>query len=369
MADLRFENLTKRFAPGETAVDGADLSAAAGEIVVVLGPSGCGKTTLLRMAAGLETPTSGRVLIGGADVTAVPAHRRDVAMVFQGGALYPHLSLFENIAFPLRVRGTARDEVRRRVAEAASTLGLGELLDRFPGQVSGGQRRRAALARALVRRPAVFLLDEPLSELDAPLRTGLRAEVARLRGGPAAVLHVTHDQAEAMALADRLAVMSAGRLRQVGPPGELYRRPADDFVAGFLGSPPMNRLDGRLVVDGGCITFAAPGVARIPLPPNVAVALRGLLDRPVRLGFRPEDATAATEASGAAIEGRVECVEDFGDRRVAWCRVIDGEARFAVSQPASQEPLPPGATRRWGLPGSALHVFDPADGGRAAWPR
>ena len=240
MAVVEVRELSKRF-DGVAAVDGIDLASADGEFLVLLGPSGCGKTTLLRMIGGLEPPTTGEILIGGRVVTDLPPRARQIAMVFQSYALYPHMTVANNIAFPLKAAGIAKAEQARRIAWAAGILGIDSLLDRKPRQLSGGQRQRVALARALVREPTVFLLDEPLSNLDAQRRASARDELQGFqRRVGTTTIYVTHDQVEAMGMGDRIAVMDHGRIRQVGTPHEIYDEPADTFVATFLGSPPMN---------------------------------------------------------------------------------------------------------------------------------
>jgi ABC-type sugar transport system ATPase subunit len=248
MAKVAFQAVTKEFPGGTTAVDALDLEIADGELMVLVGPSGCGKSTALRMIAGLEGPTSGTIVIGERDVAGLSPGARDVAMVFQSYALYPHMSVRDNLAFPLRRRRMARDEIGRRVAAMAEMLELAELLRRKPAQLSGGQRQRVAMGRALIREPVAFLLDEPLSNLDAKLRTELRAELKRLHARlGTTMVYVTHDQIEAMTLGDRIAVMNHGRLQQVGTPDEIYRTPCNLFVARFVGSPAMNILPGPLV--------------------------------------------------------------------------------------------------------------------------
>jgi multiple sugar transport system ATP-binding protein len=249
MATVETKGLRKEFT-GHTAVDGVDLAIKEGEFLVLLGPSGCGKTTLLRMIAGLETQTSGDILIGGRVVNDLPPRARKIAMVFQSYALYPHLSVAKNIAFPLKAQGAPRESIPGEVERAAKMFGIERLLQRKPRQLSGGERQRVALARAMVRHPDVFLLDEPLSNLDAKLRNLARDELKQFqRRLGTTTIYVTHDQVEAMGLGDRIAVMSGGKVRQLGPPQEVYDEPADTFVAGFLGSPPMNLvpLDGTLV--------------------------------------------------------------------------------------------------------------------------
>ena len=247
MAAVRLDKVRKEFDQGKVAVVDASFEVADGELLVLVGPSGCGKTTLLRMIAGLETASSGAIRIDGRMVNDVPPRERDIAMVFQNYALYPHMSVAENLAFGLKLRGMARAEIARRVQAAAEMLGLDEMLERRPRQLSGGQRQRVALGRALVREPKVFLLDEPLSNLDAKLRLSTRVEIARLhRRLKATMIYVTHDQIEAMTLGQRIVVMKDGEIQQIDTPMRLYEQPANLFVAGFLGSPAMNFLRGRL---------------------------------------------------------------------------------------------------------------------------
>jgi len=242
MSEVRFESVGKVYARGDRpAVEKFSLDVRNGEFLVLVGPSGCGKSTTLRMVAGLELPTSGTISIGGLDVTNLPPKDRDIAMVFQNYALYPHMTVAENMAFALKLRGVRREEIERRVSAAAETLGLKPYLRRLPKALSGGQRQRVALGRAIVREPAVFLFDEPLSNLDAKMRVEMRAEIIRLHHSlGATMIYVTHDQTEAMTMGERIVVMSEGRIQQVAPPLEVYERPANPFVAGFIGTPPMN---------------------------------------------------------------------------------------------------------------------------------
>jgi multiple sugar transport system ATP-binding protein len=299
--DVRYDGISKSFG-SQQALEPLDLHVPDGTFLALLGPSGCGKTTALRILAGLEIPTTGRIHIGPRDVTYAPPRSRDVAMVFQSYALYPHLKVFENIAYPLRVRKVDKAEQARQVREVAELLGLEELLDRRPRQLSGGQRQRVALARAIIRRPQAFLMDEPLSNLDAQLRLQMRAEIKRLqRELGATTLYVTHDQVEAMTMADNVAVMSRGRLQQLASPAELYARPANLFVAGFCGSPPMNVLAGA-VADG---TFVHPtGAVSVP-----GAAKPG----EVKLGFRPEHAAVVPPGSDGAFAGEIYVVEPLGN--------------------------------------------------------
>jgi len=300
MPSVTLESVTKRFAGGAVAVDDLSLDIADGEFMILVGSSGCGKTTALRMIAGLETPTSGAIRIGDQVVNEVSARDRDIAMVFQNYALYPHMTVARNLGYPLRQRRMPRADVARRVHEVAEMLGLEELLKRRPGQLSGGQRQRVAMGRALVREPEVFLLDEPLSNLDAKLRVQMRAALKRLHGRLGiTTVYVTHDQVEAMTLGDRIAVLSDGRVQQLGPPQEVYDRPANVFVAGFIGSPPMNLLRGR--VRSG---EATAGDLVVPAP--------GVPDAEVYVGVRPESLRPAT--NGLPTLGfEVAVVEPLGD--------------------------------------------------------
>jgi multiple sugar transport system ATP-binding protein len=316
VAQVTFSDVAKVFPDGTRAVTDLTLDAQDGEFMVLVGPSGCGKTTALRMVAGLEEISEGEIRIGDRVVNAIAPRDRDIAMVFQSYALYPHLSVYDNIAFSLRLR---KAEIDERVKEAARILDLEALLDRKPRALSGGQRQRVAMGRAIVRQPAAFLMDEPLSNLDAKLRVQMRAEISKLqREIGVTTIYVTHDQVEAMTMGDRVAVMRKGQLQQVAPPQELYDRPLNLFVGGFIGSPAMNLVEGKLVrEDGGLV--AALGDARLRLDDeNLAArpALKSFEDRPVVVGIRPEhleDASLAHEdSSDRRLTGQVELREALG---------------------------------------------------------
>jgi ABC-type sugar transport system ATPase subunit len=309
VAGVSFERVSKRFGDA-TIVHELDLTIADGEFLVLVGGSGCGKSTTLRMVAGLESVSSGAIRIGEREVTLLPPRARDVAMVFQDYALYPHLTAYQNMALGLKLRKLPRDQIDRRVRAAAAMLGIEPLLDRRPKAMSGGQRQRVAIGRAVVREPAVFLFDEPLSNLDAHLRNQMRVEIHALqrRLGTTSI-YVTHDQIEAMTLADRLVILDGGRIQQVGSPMEVYRGPVNRFVAGFIGTPPINFLDGELVeVAGGGVELACAG-ARLPVP---AMRRPEGGDRQVTLGVRPQDLALADPAGGPGLDGRLLLVERLG---------------------------------------------------------
>ncbi|WP_226351721.1 ABC transporter ATP-binding protein [Pseudonocardia sp. ICBG601] len=325
MSRIQIEGLTRRFGD-VAAVDGISLDVADGEFLVLLGPSGCGKSTLLRMVAGLTAPTGGRILLDGRDITAVPPRERDIAMVFQSYALYPHLTVARNIGFPLRTR--RRRDADARVAEVAAVLGLEELLDRRPRDLSGGQRQRVALGRALVRDPGAFLLDEPLSNLDATLRTATRAELGDLhRRLGSTFVYVTHDQVEAMTMATRIAVLDRGRLEQVGTPEEVYDAPASVFVAGFLGSPAIGLLPATLRREGGLLWASGEDVD-VPLGPGDDPSGRDL-----RVGARPEHLRIGDASGGPRWRGTVRLVENLGGEEVAHVQVGGGRIPMRGPRP------------------------------------
>jgi multiple sugar transport system ATP-binding protein len=314
LAEITFEHVGKTFADGTRAVADLSLAVGDGEFIVLVGPSGCGKTTALRMVAGLEEITEGAIRIGDRVVNDVPAKDRDVAMVFQSYALYPHMSVTDNMAFGLKLRGVARDEITTRVQRAADMLGLSGLLDRKPRALSGGQRQRVAMGRAIVREPQVFLMDEPLSNLDAKLRVQVRAEISSLqRRLRTTTIYVTHDQVEAMTMGERVAVMRKGVLQQVAPPQELYDRPVNVFVGGFIGSPAMNLIAGTPRVDDGAVALDVRA-ARLPVAGALASALRSSEGSEVVVGIRPEHVREATDAGPGHVRmpGRVVVREPLG---------------------------------------------------------
>jgi multiple sugar transport system ATP-binding protein len=326
MAGILLEHVTKVFQGGVVAVDDVSLRIADGEFMVLVGPSGCGKSTLLRMIAGLEDVSHGCISIGERDVTDLAPRDRDVAMVFQSYALYPHMSVRQNIAYGLKVRKTDKKEIERRVGKVAAMLGLEELLERRPAHLSGGQRQRVAMGRAIVREPEAFLMDEPLSNLDAKLRVGMRASLAQLHARlGATTIYVTHDQTEAMTLGERVAVMSEGRVLQVDSPQRLYRDPANLFVAGFIGTPAMNLVEASL--QGNGVSF---GQFQIPLAPGRFPP--GRAGSQVILGIRPESFTAAS-AGAHTIEVTLAVVEELGSDLLVFFPV---EAQRVASEAARQ---------------------------------
>jgi multiple sugar transport system ATP-binding protein len=335
MAAVSFTNVGKVYRDGTKAVSDFNLEVADGEFMVFVGPSGCGKTTALRMVAGLEDITEGEIRIGGEVVNGLHPRKRDVAMVFQNYALYPHMTVYKNIAFALRIRKTPSAEIRRRVEDAARILGLTDELRRKPAQLSGGQRQRVAMGRAIVRDPQVFLMDEPLSNLDAKLRVQMRAEIARIQHElDATTIYVTHDQVEAMTMGDRVAVLRRGALQQADPPQRLYEDPANLFVASFIGSPEMNIVEARLERIDGELVCALAGQT-IAVPPETARArpeLAGYVGRTIGLGIRPEQlrqASVEDGSDGGVLRGRIVTTELLGSEVLAH---IEIEAPPVVTQ-------------------------------------
>jgi ABC-type sugar transport system ATPase subunit len=351
MANLRIDHLNKRYGAA-TVLDDVNLSIEAGEFVVLVGPSGCGKSTLLRMIAGLDGASSGDIHIAGRLVNTLAPAERGIAMVFQSYALYPHMDVRKNMTFGLKFTGVPPVERKRRVAEATRMLRLEELLERYPRDLSGGQRQRVAIGRAIVREPAVFLFDEPLSNLDAALRVSTRVEIARLHGMlKATIVYVTHDQVEAMTLADRIVVMNKGRLEQVGKPLDLYYAPANLFVAGFIGSPAMNFFEAKVEsVEGGFARLAGAGFRNLDL---AATSLT--VGDTLTLGVRPEHLVRGTNGPFVA-EGVVELVERLGESSFAHVRRVDD--RLFVAEVRGRETPTPGERVTLIAAAQDVHVFD-----------
>ena len=354
MPTVELIHVSKSYGRGQKAVDDVNLEIRDGEFLVLVGPSGCGKSTVLRMVAGLEEVTEGQVKIGPRVVNEVPPKDRDIAMVFQNYALYPHMTVYENMAFGLRRRKLPGTEVDRKVRGAAKTLGLDGYLQRRPRELSGGERQRVALGRAMVRDPQVFLFDEPLSNLDAKLRVQMRAEIKRLHQRVnATMIYVTHDQVEAMTLGERIAVLKSGVLQQVADPFALYQRPANQFVAGFIGSPPINFFEAAVSPAGDRIE--AHGVG-IPLPAELAARLEPVRGRAVTVGVRPEDLALRADGAGAALDGVVEVLEPLGNEVLVHWQTAVGAL---ISRVPGQTAPAVGAQARLHFLYSKLHFFDP----------
>jgi len=357
MASVRCEHVAKQYPNGHYGVRDIQLDVADGELLVLVGPSGCGKSTLLRMLAGLETVTQGRILIDDRVVNDLSPQERNVAMVFQDYALYPFMTVRRNLAFPLQMRRLSRDEIGKRIDWAARVLDLGGVLERLPRELSGGQRQRVAMGRALVREPSVSLLDEPLSNLDAKLRVEVRAEIALLQEQThRTMLYVTHDQTEAMTLGHRIAVLDHGRLQQVAAPRELYDRPANLFVAGFMGNPPMNVFPAALTIDAGTPQLRiADQTVRLASPPDAA-QLAALASRVAHAGARPEAFSLVTDDHRAdGLSGSVEHVEFLGHETLL--HVVVGELRIVVRLPGMQS-VRNGDAVRLTIDATQLHLFD-----------
>jgi multiple sugar transport system ATP-binding protein len=356
VARIKFEAVRKQYPNGYTALENLNLDIGDKEFLVLLGPSGCGKSTTLNMIAGLEDVTEGNLSFDGQPMNTVPPHRRDVAMVFQSYALYPHKTVYDNIAFGLKMRKFAKDEIDRRVRSAAQRLEIEPLLQRRPDQLSGGQRQRVALGRAMVRQPQVFLMDEPLSNLDAALRISMRAEIKQLHQSmQTTFVYVTHDQAEALTLADRIVVMRGGVVQQVGTPDAIYERPGNMFVAAFLGNPPINFLEGQLRREEGSLVFRR-GPVRVELPPEAAAKLSSQDGREVVLGIRAEDvAEHGARVAGRTLGGRIQSVLPVGSDQFLELDVAGSKLFFRVGkeyQPRAGEQV------ELGINLNRLHVFD-----------
>jgi ABC-type sugar transport system ATPase subunit len=358
VAKVALEGLGRSFG-SVVAVRDLDLAIEDAELVALLGPSGCGKTTTLLMLAGIYRPTQGRIRFDGVVVNDLPPQDRNVGMVFQNYALYPHMSVFDNIAFPLRLLRRPREEMKRRVGRVAEMVRIEPLLERKPGQLSGGQQQRVALARALVKEPTLLLLDEPLSNLDAQLRLLMRVEIKRLQRtlGITTVL-VTHDQVEAMTMADRIVILNNGVVQQIGSPHELYHRPSNSFVSGFIGSPPMNFLTVRVATADGRLVFESAGL-RLPIPERLANGLAGCVGDDLRVGIRPEDVRISPVPAPNGLEGRIVDVEPLG-RELAVAIALGTQYVVALASPdftgRSDDPV-------WLVPASErLYAFDATTG-------
>lgn len=369
MAEVVLKSVCKSYQGEVMAVDHFDLVVRDGEFVALVGPSGCGKSTTLRMVAGLEEITAGTIAIDGRCVNEVPPKDRDIAMVFQNYALYPHKTVYENMAFGLKLRGMGRREIAARVREAAEILGLSELMKRLPKQLSGGQRQRVALGRAIVRQPKVFLFDEPLSNLDAKMRVEMRGEITRLhRRLQATMIYVTHDQVEAMTMGERIVVMDGGRIQQAAAPLEVYRNPANLFVASFIGTPPMNLLRGRLICLADSVRFCADETElEVALPPELGVV--ATTERAVWLGFRPETLhlIEATETHDASLlRGIVDVVEPMGAETFLQLEV--GATTRCVARVGSERDYVAGRQVALRIESTKVALFDLANGQRLVAP-
>ncbi len=359
MASVTYEHVTKKFGD-MVAVDHLDISVDDKEFLVLVGPSGCGKTTALRCLAGLEEVSEGRIMIGERVVNDVAPKDRDIAMVFQSYALYPHLSVFDNMAFGLKLRKVPKDEIKRRVEKAAKTLGITDLLSRKPRQLSGGQRQRVAVGRAIVREPKVFLFDEPLSNLDAKLRIQMRAEITKIHQQlQTTFIYVTHDQMEAMTMATRIAVINKGKLQQLDTPQNLYNFPTNLFVAGFIGSPAMNFFPATIRKDGGLVADA--GEFKIPLPADRAKTLQSYVDKNVVFGIRPEDIHDAEfvppNIPAAKVPAKVDVTELMGNEILLY--LITGKNNF-VARVDPRSKMRVGDQSQVAFNMEKFHVFDPA---------
>jgi multiple sugar transport system ATP-binding protein len=370
MAEIVIQGLSKIYADGaRPAVQDVNLTVADGEFLVLVGPSGCGKSTVLRCVAGLEQPTSGSIALNGRVINDLPPQERDLAMVFQTYALYPHMTIFENLAFGLKMRRLPREEIRRRVEAVAAKLGIAPHLSKKPRELSGGERQRVALGRAIVRQPQAFLMDEPLSNLDAALRVKMRAELLNLqRDLKATVLYVTHDQTEALTMGDRVAVLHKGRLQQVAPPRELYERPANSFVAGFIGSPAMNFSRVRITPGEGKMLLHLGGQA-LELPEDFLQKRPDLAlyqETPITVGIRPEHFLAATGEAQAVIKVQVEMVETLGPVNYIHFSLPDplggSERTTWVASLDPGIPAAPGQELRLTFDPDRLYFFNPESG-------
>jgi multiple sugar transport system ATP-binding protein len=363
VASVKLENVKKVFDGGVVAVQDVNIDVQDREFAVLVGPSGCGKTTTLRMIAGLEEATEGSIYIGDRLVNDVPPKDRDIAMVFQNYALYPHMTVYDNMAFGLKLRKYPKQEIKQRVHEAAQILGIEDLLDRKPKALSGGQRQRVAVGRAIVRKPKVFLFDEPLSNLDAKLRVQMRTEISKLHQRlEATMVYVTHDQTEAMTMGDRIVVMKDGVIQQTDTPLNLYNHPQNKFVAGFIGSPAMNFFGGKVDVDGGLVFNEDPGGLRLALPERFQERLAPWQGRQIILGIRPEHIFDSRRCEGAEVKAKVkakvEVVEPMGNEIYVYFSTRPGT--MCVSRITATEEPEAGREMEFVFDTAKLHLFDAA---------
>lgn len=360
MARLQLRNVVKSYGIHE-AVRGINLEIEDNEFVVFVGPSGCGKSTTLRMIAGLEHITAGEIAIGDQVVNRLGPGKRDIAMVFQNYALYPHMSVRENISFCLEQQKLSKDEIRQRITTAAETLHIGELLDRRPGQLSGGQRQRVAMGRAIVRNPKVFLFDEPLSNLDAKLRVQMRTEIKRLHQLlPTTTVYVTHDQIEAMTMADRVVVMNGGVIEQAGPPQELYHRPVSQFVAGFIGSPSMNFMPATVVSDAGRLVVKLENGSALPVPVERVGLYERHAGKAVTFGIRPESISDRQERPGfAEIQAKIDLVEPLGPETMVYFAIGDRGLCACIDPESNPKAM---STMALSFNMNQMHLFDAKTG-------
>ena len=362
MAEVILKNVCKIYEGGVKAVNSVSIDIHDKEFMVLVGPSGCGKSTTLRMIAGLEEISDGEIRIGERVVNDVPPKDRDIAMVFQNYALYPHMTVYENLAFGLKLRKFSKEEIEKRVKEAADILGIGDYLQRKPKALSGGQRQRVAVGRAIVRKPAVFLFDEPLSNLDAKMRVQMRAEINKLhtRLGTT-MIYVTHDQIEAMTMGDRICVMKDGVIQQIDTPLNIYDKPANTFVAGFIGTPPMNIFKGTLASENGALVFKAGSAISIPLPADWKASVESYVGKDILFGIRPEDIgseRAETDANAPSISAKVEVREPMGAE--TYLHLDTGVDTPCVARVEAHIGAKVGETITLKLAMAGAHVFDPA---------
>lgn len=368
MANVILDRVEKIYKGNVRAVKGIDLAIRDGQFVVLVGPSGCGKSTTLRMIAGLEEISGGTINIGGRVVNNVPPKDRDIAMVFQNYALYPHMSVYQNMAFGLKLRGTPKAEIDKRVREASAILGLDDYLQRKPKALSGGQRQRVAVGRAIVREPSCFLFDEPLSNLDAKLRVTMRSELKALHQRlKTTTVYVTHDQEEAMTLGDLVVVMADGEIQQAGSPDEVFRNPVNRFVAGFVGMPPMNFLDGVLHEDGSGVAWreSAAGGASVAVPDSLLAKARQAAGRETVLGVRPGAITLSRGSDGSGFEATVDIVEPLGEMTDVRLTTASGAVLTARVPSAPGGSATPGEAVRVLIDPSRIHLFEPGPFGRS----